>query len=264
MGLMTTFSELAASLRALHRPGEPLVLANAWDAASARVVVEAGYPAVATTSGGVARSLGEEDTDAIDPDVAYAAVARIARAVGDVPVTADIVRGYGRAPGDIVERLRAAGAVGCNLEDTDHYGDAALVGVDEQAAFLAAVKDAGRRAGVDLVVNARIDVFVRNPGEPTAHVGAALERGRAYLDAGVDCVYPIGLADADAIHAIVDALDAPVNVLLRPGAPSIAELAALGVARVSVGSALARHSLSAAARAATALRQGDPTILFGE
>jgi len=213
----------AAALRALHVPGDPLVLPNAWDAATARLVRDAGFPAVATTSSGVAEALGYEDGERTPAEEMLAAVARIARAV-DVPVTADLEAGYGLEPGELARRLVAAGAVGLNLEDTDHANHPALQPVDEQARRIMAVK-----AGADVVLNARIDVHIRGGSTEDA-----LARAHAYREAGADCVYPIGVADEATIAAFVDT-GAPVNILLRPGAPPIARLAELGVARVSLG-----------------------------
>jgi 2-methylisocitrate lyase-like PEP mutase family enzyme len=226
----------AAALRALHVPGDPLVLPNAWDAGTARLVEQAGFPAVATTSSGVAVSLGYEDGQKTPVEEMLAAVARVARAV-DVPVTADMEGGYGLDPEGLGRRLAETGALGLNLEDTDHARFPALLPVEVQAARIAAVKRAG-----DLVLNARIDVHLR--GGDTRE---ALERAAAYRDAGADCLYPIGLADEDTIARFVE-LGVPVNVLLRPGAPTIARLAELGVARVSLGGFL-HHEMEDALRA---------------
>jgi 2-methylisocitrate lyase-like PEP mutase family enzyme len=213
----------AAALRALHVPGDPLVLANAWDAGTARLVEQAGFPAVATTSSGVAEALGYEDGEQTPVDEMLAAVARVARAVA-VPVTADMEAGYGLDDEALAQRVAATGAVGLNLEDTDHPNHPALVPVDRHAARIARIKESA-----DLVVNARVDVHLR--GGETAE---ALDRARAYNDAGADCVYPIGVADEATIAGFVE-LGVPVNILLRPGAPPIARLAELGVARVSLG-----------------------------
>jgi 2-methylisocitrate lyase-like PEP mutase family enzyme len=223
----------AAALRALHVPGEPLVLPNAWDAATARLVEQAGFPAVATTSSGVAEALGYEDGEHTPAHEMLAAVARIARTVS-VPLTADMEAGYGLDDAELAARLTEAGAAGLNLEDTDHPNHPALVAIDRHAARIARIKESA-----DLVVNARIDVHLRGGGTPEA-----LERARAYADAGADCVYPIGVADERLISAFVE-LGAPVNVLLRPGAPPIARLAELGVARVSLGHFLHAEMLDA-------------------
>jgi 2-methylisocitrate lyase-like PEP mutase family enzyme len=175
-------------------------------------------------------------------------VARVAAAVS-VPVTADLEAGYGLPAGELVERLHAAGAVGCNLEDTDHHGPDVLVPAVTHAARVAAVKGAG-----DVVVNARVDVFARRIGTPEEQLAAGTDRARRYLDAGADCVYPITLADEAAIASFVEAVEGPVNILARPGAPDVATLARLGVARISVGSGLFRTAMGAARAAAEALR----------
>src|SRR4051794_38484009 len=223
---------LAARLRALHVPGDPVLLLNAWDAASAGVVAGAGLPAVATTSSGLARALGHDDGQDAPVDEVLAVVARVVAAVPDVPVTADLEAGYGLEPADLAQRLLATGAVGCNLEDTDHAaGGRTLRDADEQAAYLAAV----RAAAPDLVLNARVDVHVRASGEPSTRLDAALDRARRYADAGADCVYPIALGDEAALATFVARAGVPVNALWTGDAPPPARLAELGVARVSVG-----------------------------
>ncbi|HEX7167810.1 MAG TPA: isocitrate lyase/phosphoenolpyruvate mutase family protein [Acidimicrobiales bacterium] len=255
----TGLAAAADRLRSMHRPGDPLVLVNAWDAASARLVERAGAAAIATTSAGLVESLGFEDTDTADPDVVFAAVARITAAV-QIPVTADLEAGYGLDAGTFVDRLLAAGAVGCNVEDTDHHGGGVLVDAEANANRIAAIKQAGRAAGVDVVVNARTDGFVRRVGDA---LDESLVRGRLYREAGADCVYPIGMSAEDDIARCVAEIGAPVNVMLRPGAPSPAELAALGVARVSIGSGLYRLFERVGAVAADALlANGDPGPLF--
>jgi len=213
----------ASDLRALHVPGDPLVLPNAWDAATARLVQEAGFPVVATTSSGVAEALGYADREVTPVDEMLAAVARIARVVA-IPVTADLEGGYGLEPAELAERTVAAGASGLNYEDTDHREFPGLLPVDAQAERIA-----GLKAAADLVVNARIDTVIRG-----GDLEEALARAAAYRDAGADCVYPIGVTDEGAIARFV-ALEVPVNILLMPGAPPIARLRELGVARISLG-----------------------------
>ncbi|GAA3596670.1 isocitrate lyase/phosphoenolpyruvate mutase family protein [Nonomuraea rosea] len=224
---MTT--DKASVLRALHVPGTPLVLPNVWDAASARAVQEAGFPVVATGSAAVSRVLGYGDGEKTPVGEMMAAIARVAGAV-DVPVTADVERGYRLKPAELVERLLATGAVGCNLEDSVP-GTGELVDPGAQAEFLAEVRAA---AGDGLVINARIDTFLRGRSSHEE----AVERGRRYLEAGADSLYPIGLADEDEIQALTAELDGPVNILFRPGAPSLGRLAELGVARISFGGGL--------------------------
>lgn len=253
----------AERLRALHDGPEPLILPNAWDVSSALAVVRAGALAVATTSSGVAGTLGYPDGEAIPADDMLAAIARIAAAV-EVPVTADLEAGYGLPADTLVERLVATGAVGLNLEDTLRTGGTSLLGPMElHVERIAAIRSAAAAADVPLVVNARIDSFLRAaPGEPDPYPDA-LARGRAYLVAGADCVYPIMLADADHIGRFVAEVGGPVNMLRRPGSPSVSELAALGVRRISVGGGLWRHALERAEAVARDLLAGQDGA-FGE
>lgn len=231
-------------LRSLHRPGDPLVLPNAWDAATARAVAAAGFPAVATTSAAVAAALGYDDHEGAPASEMLAAAARIARSV-DVPVTVDAEAGYRMTAAELVGHLSGMGAAGCNLEDTDHAAKA-LRDPARQGAWLRAVRQAASGQGYGLVINARIDVFIPSafsgPGAPAQGdlVPEALHRAQAYLEAGADCVYPIGLWEAGALAAFVSACPGPVNVLRIPPAPSLAELARLGVARVSYAGVLHR------------------------
>jgi 2-methylisocitrate lyase-like PEP mutase family enzyme len=240
--ILSGMSGSVSALRALHEGPEPLVLANAWDAASAKLVEELGFPAVATTSGGVAQALGFEDGERMPADEAFGAVRRIAAAV-TVPVTADMEAGYGLAPEELAARLLEAGAVGLNFEDTDHRAGG-LVDVGLQTERIAALKAVG-----DVVVNARVDVR-----EDALDDGLA--RARRYRDAGADCIYPIFVAGEDAIRAFVDAAEV-VNVYLRPTAPSLDRLREIGVRRISVGGSLMRAAMKEARRIAEALRAGD-------
>jgi 2-methylisocitrate lyase-like PEP mutase family enzyme len=240
-------------LRGLHVPGDPLLLPNAWDAATARAVVAAGFPAVATTSGGVAAALGHEDHERAPAGEMLAAAATICRSV-DAPVTVDAEAGYGMGPSELVAALRAAGAAGCNLEDGDH-ASGGLRDPADQAARLRAVRDAADEAGYGLVLNARIDVFLPSAlagapeGTQAGLVADGLARARRYLDAGADCVYPIALWEPGALAAFIDGAPGPVNVLALPRAPSLPELAALGAARVSWGTLLHREAMARFARA---------------
>ena len=219
-------------LRSLHFPGDPLVLPNAWDAASAKAVVDAGFPVVATTSAGVAASLGYEDHQGAPGEEMFAAAARIARGV-DAPVTVDAEAGYGLDPAQLVSALRDAGAAGCNLEDTDH-GTGSLRDPGDHADWLRRVREVASAQDYPLVINARIDVFLSGTGG----IPEALERAHAYFEAGADCVYPITLAEPDLLSAFVSDAGGPVNILELPDGPTLGDLAELGVARVSYGALL--------------------------
>ncbi|MEH0938921.1 isocitrate lyase/PEP mutase family protein [Micromonospora psammae] len=245
---MTDQHRRAELLRSLHVPGRPLVLVNVWDAASARIVAAAGAPAIATTSAGVAWSLGAPDGDRLGRDAAVDLVGRVVAAVPS-PVTADIESGYGDTPDEVARTVRAvigAGAVGVNVEDARHDGAGPLREVEDQCARLAAVRAAADETGVPLFVNARVDTFLRGVGG----VEETVARARAYLSAGADGVFVPGVVAPDVIAALVEAVPAPLNVLVGPGAPPVAELAGLGVARVSLGSSVAEAAYAVARRAA--------------
>jgi 2-methylisocitrate lyase-like PEP mutase family enzyme len=231
-------------LRSLHIPGSPLVLPNAWDVASAKAVVAARFPVVATTSGGVAAALGYEDHEGAPADEMLDAAARIAAAV-DVPVTVDAEAGYGLEPAELVGALKDAGAAGCNLEDTDH-ASGAVREPEAHAAWLRRVREAATEQSYPLVINARIDVFLADRERAQSElVPEALERASAYFDARADCVFPIFLREPDALGSFVSSAGGPVNVLAIADAPSLQELAGLGVARVSYGSLLHRLTMEA-------------------
>ncbi|MBP2330305.1 2-methylisocitrate lyase-like PEP mutase family enzyme [Kibdelosporangium banguiense] len=221
-----------ALLRSLHVPGRPLILPNAWDAASGLLVEEAGFPVVATSSGAVAESLGYADHQGAPVDEVFAAIRRITRTVS-VPVTMDAEGGYGLSAGELADRLAEAGLAGCNIEDTDYAGTG-LVDIVVQADRLAAL----RAADPDLVINARIDLFIAAK-DHRAVLDEAIERARAYLAAGADCVYPILVRSADVLESFVGAISpAAVNVAYLPHGPDLPALGALGVARVSLGTGL--------------------------
>jgi 2-methylisocitrate lyase-like PEP mutase family enzyme len=242
-----------------HRPG-PLLLPNAWDVVSARLFQAAGFPAVATTSAGVAWSIGYPDGERIPREEMLAAVARIARAL-DVPLTADLEAGYGPAPEDVAETVRgavAAGAVGMNLEDSRPGSGAGtaspLFDVAAQVERVAAARATADAAGIPFVLNARTDVFLRGVGAPEERVRLAAERANAYRAAGADVLFVPGVADAPTIEALVREIDGPLNVLATAGTLDVAELTRLGVARVSVGGGPYRTALAAVARGAEELR----------
>ncbi|MEV0910679.1 isocitrate lyase/PEP mutase family protein [Streptomyces hokutonensis] len=241
----------ALAFRALHVPGRPLVLPNAWDAASARLVEDAGAAAVATTSAGLAWALGVPDGDRLDRDRALEAVARITSTV-TVPVSADIESGFAKDPAGVADTVRAvlaAGAVGVNIEDALYGGEGVLRPVAEQAERIAAAREAADAEGVPLFVNARIDTFLRGAGG----VDATLERAAAFRAAGADGIFVPGAVEPGTVKELADGIDGPLNVLVGPGAPPVAELAALGVARVSAGSSVALAAYAVVRRAAREL-----------
>jgi 2-methylisocitrate lyase-like PEP mutase family enzyme len=244
---MPTQAEKAEIFRALHRGPEILVLPNAWDCMSARIVEEAGFPAIATTSAGVANALGYPDGERIPAAEMLAAVARIARCVR-VPVTADLEAGYQDAAATATG-LIASGAIGLNLEDAG--GDPV-----QHTTRIAAVRRVGRDLGVNLVINARIDLYLRQIGDPATRFERSCERLRVYIDAGADCVFVPGVTDEDTIRRLVEALRFPLNILAAAGTPPIPRLQALGVARVSVGSGLARAAMGWTRRIAEDLKTG--------
>src|SRR5438270_7104720 len=236
----------AEAFRALHRGPRLLLMANAWDAVTARLFEAEGFAAVATTSGGVSWTLGYPDGEAAPWDEVVEQTARIARAVA-VPVTADIEAGFGATPeavGRSIADIIRAGVVGVNLEDGMH-GSTPMRTVDDAVARIRAAREAARAAGVPIVINARTDVYIKNIGDEQSRFDEAVARGRAYLAAGADCVYPITLRDPATIGRLVGALDAPLNINVRAGYPSVAELEALGVRRITTATALTMVALSA-------------------
>lgn len=247
--------ERVARFRALHDRRQVLLLPNAWDAGSARVFADLGFAAIATTSGGVAWSLGYADGEQAPLAEVVAATRRIAHATA-LPVSADIESGYGDTPAAVAASVRSvidAGVAGINLEDGVRH--AALRDVDDAARRIAAAREAARAAGVPIVINARIDAWLLGVGANDAErIDETVRRARAYLAAGADCIYPIGLAERAAIAALTAAIDAPLNIGAWPGLPDLAELGRLGVARVSTATRLATLALSAAREAARALR----------
>src|SRR5581483_2364416 len=216
----------ATTLRAMHRGPKLLLLPNAWDVASARIFEESGIGAIATTSAGVAFSLGYPDGQKISKEEMLARVARIARAV-KVPVTADVEAGYGGRPEDAAQTAReviAAGAVGMNLEDATHNDKTPLVELPLQLEKIHAVKEAAMKARVLLVLNARTDVYLLEVGSPATRYDEALKRLIAFRDAGAECVFIPGVRDPETIARFVRDLQCPINILAGPGSPSIPEL----------------------------------------
>ncbi|MEU7907475.1 isocitrate lyase/phosphoenolpyruvate mutase family protein [Actinoplanes sp. NPDC049118] len=241
----------AQTFRSLHRPGAPVVLPNAWDAASARVIEDAGAAAIATTSAGVAWSLGVPDGNHLSRDRHIEVIARIAAAV-DVPVTADIESGCAADPAGVAATVREvlqAGAVGINLEDSSTDGGGPLRPVDDQTARIAAARQAADALGVPMFLNARIDTYLHRVGDDEARLAQTLARASAYLAAGADGIYVIGAAGPEVVSALVSGIVAPVNILTGPAGTSVGELAELGVARVSLGPYLAEAAYAVARRA---------------
>ena len=241
----------AEALRDLHIPGDPLLLLNAWDAASAVVIARAGARAIASSSAAAANALGYADGQQLTREQMLGAVAAIAGAV-DLPVTADMEAGYGDAPEAAAATARGVvevGAVGLNMEDLSD-GDEDLLPIERFAAKIAAVRAVGDETGIPLVLNARTDVFLGQVGDPGERLERAVERGRAYLAAGADCIFVPGVIDPGVITALVQGIDGPVSVLAVPGSPPLTELKALGVARISTGSGPYRAALSLARKMA--------------
>lgn len=256
---------------ALHVPGAPFVLANAWDAASARIYETAGFPAIATSSAAIAWTLGYADGERVDPEELFAAIARIVRVVR-VPVTADLEAGFGATPQAIartVERAIALGTVGANLEDYDTVaGD--LYSIDDAVARIGAARERADALGVRFFINARCDALFRGRGAPETRVERTIERLRAYAAAGADGGFPVGLTDLATVERIARAVDRPLNVLVRPEFTSLEELARCGVARASIGSSPMTRTLGVLREIARDLRAGsfayarEPVVSYAE
>lgn len=237
--------ERAERFRQWHRESPMLVLPNAWDAASARVMAQAGCRALATTSSGVAAALGYPDGQRITRAMQVGAIASITRVVA-CPVTADIEAGYGDSLAEIEQTVREvvrAGAVGINFEDSRPGQEHALVEVAAQQQTLRALRALAQSLDIPFVINARVDVFLHGSGSLEERIAEATTRGNAYLEAGADCVYPIGLLDAATVEALVTGIRGPINILGGPPSPPLPELARLGVARVTFGSRLMNNVL---------------------
>ncbi|HXW85518.1 MAG TPA: isocitrate lyase/phosphoenolpyruvate mutase family protein [Candidatus Binataceae bacterium] len=236
----------AEAFRRMHDRSRILVLVNAWDAASARIIEEAGARAIATTSAGVANALGYSDGQFLPHDEAIAAVARIARVIA-VPLTADIEAGFAEEANELRASIRSfieAGAVGINFEDSHHRSSEPLYEIDVMAARIRTVREAASATKVPLVINARTDVYLRQVGAPETRFDLAVKRANAYRAAGADSLFVPGVRDTETISRLVRAIDGPINILAGAGFPSIPELAKLGVARVSVGGAPALSALT--------------------
>jgi 2-methylisocitrate lyase-like PEP mutase family enzyme len=221
-----------------HQKGAALLLPNAWDIASARLFEEAGFPAIGTTSAGIAFALGYPDGQQIGRDEMLQVISRIVAAV-QVPVTADIEAGYGHSPTEVAKTIQGviqAGAVGVNLED-NAGALKPLYDLEEQAERIAAARAEARRANLALVINARIDSYLFQVGEEATRLEETIKRARAYLQAGADSIFVPGVLDRSLIQTLVHEIPGPLNIMAGPGAPSGPELSKLGVARVSIGGA---------------------------
>lgn len=245
MNLRQKQSAAADLFRSLHRPGNPVLLPNVWDAASARIVESSGFPALATTSAGVAYAAGYRDGERIPRDLMVDAVARICAAVR-IPVTADMEAGHGASPEDVRRTALAvldAGAIGLNIEDSAQ-DEAVLIDPSLQAEKIRAVREAGVERGIPIVINARTDAFFSPAAERLDRMEEAVRRASAYRAAGADCVFVPGIREPDVIRALVERLACPVNILAGPGSPRVEELARLGVARISLGSGPMRAAMT--------------------
>jgi 2-methylisocitrate lyase-like PEP mutase family enzyme len=263
----TVQAKKAALLKKLHHGPNILILANAWDAISARIVEEIGFPAVATTSAGVAATLGYPDGQRVSREEMLQVVARIARAV-QVPVTADMEAGYGTSAEEMADAALAlieAGAVGLNLEDVTGDDESSQVALELQIEKILAIRKASASAGVPLVINARTDVYLMPIGPAETRFERTVERLGAYAKAGADCVFAPAVKDPETIAKLVKAVEAPLNILLMPGAPNLNELEKLGVARASIGSGLMRATLGTARKLAKMMyERRDDAALFAE
>lgn len=238
-----------------------VILPNAWDAGSAIMMAEAGFPAIATTSAGVAFALGLQDGQRVSRDRMLECVAQIVAAV-PVPVTADLEAGYGSSPEDVAATVRgalAAGAVGCNIEDATGRADQPLFDLELACDRIRAAVEAARGAGLPFVLNARADPYLVRHGSDAANFAEAVRRANAYREAGADCLFVPGPMDADTIARLVREINGPLNVLGARGgsasALSVADLERLGVKRVSIGGSLAVAALAFVQRAMLELRE---------
>jgi len=253
---MSSQVEKAEDFRRLHDRREVLVLPNAWDVPSARVFEDEGFPAVATSSAGMLVSLGYPDGEGIPPKEFDAAIRRIANVLS-VPLSADVVGGFGDTPEGVVRSVRAvirAGAVGINIEDFVHSMKK-LLPVEKQKAKLRELVSLREALKVPFVINARTDALRYAPGDDDERMGEAIRRAEAYRDLGADCVYPMGLTDAASISRFVRALDFPTNVMVRKGLPTVPELKRLGVARVSFGPTASYAAMGLLRRASREVRE---------
>lgn len=263
---MISQAERAEQLRALHHAPQPLVLVNAWDAVSARIIESCGFPAIATTSAGIANLEGFSDGAYLDRNSMLAGVARVVRAV-NVPVTADMENGYGPTVGDAIATAHGvidAGAVGLNFEDSVSDGREPLIDTQAQAERIRAIRKVAQERGVPLVINARTDMYLKKVGDSGARLGATLQRTRAYVAAGADCIFVPLVADAATIRELVLHAGAPLNILVREESLPIGELARLGVRRMSLGGWPHGHTMLALRRFAEGVRDHPEDAIAAE
>lgn len=247
----------ADAFRGMHQAPPILVLPNAWDAVTARLFVRAGARAIATSSAAIAAVLGYADGQNVPRELMMEAIARIVRAV-DVPVTADIESGYAESLKDLGESVGAvikAGAIGFNLEDATGELSRQLFAAEQQVERIQAAREAADHAGVPVVINARTDVYLAKVGEPASRFDETVRRLNAYREAGADCLFVPSVTDVPTLRELVRSVTGPLNVLAGPGLPPVAELERIGIARLSVGSAIMRATLAVARDAADELLQ---------
>lgn len=249
--------QLAEDFRRLHRAPPILLLPNAWDPMSARIFEAAGFAAVATTSGGLAWALGYPDGEQAPWAEVVAATRRIVEAVR-VPLTADIETGYGATAEEVAHNVAdivRAGAVGVNLEDGTPQPERPVRTVEDAAARIRAARAAADAEGVPIVINARIDLYLKHVGDEATRFGETVRRAEAYLAAGADCIFLFGIPDVELIGKLAAAIKAPVNVVGRAGMPGLKKLQAAGVARVSIASGASLAVMSLIRRIAEELQQ---------
>lgn len=265
--------EKAEIFHDLHKARDILVLPNAWDCASARVFEQAGFPAIGTTSAGIAVSLGFTEPEKISLDEMLKVIERIVKAVS-IPVTADIEAGYASTANGVAETIKrviATGAVGVNLEDTPGVNGADIQTLEIQIERINAARHAAHELNFPLLINARTDLFLFKIGDEQSRFDQVVMRANAYLKAGADCIFIPGVGDPVIIETLVRAVHGPINILANPNVPSIPGLQRLGVARVSLGSGPMRATMALIRNMATELLQNgtyttftDQTIPYAE
>jgi len=238
-------AEKAEKFRKLHHGPRMLLLPNAWDVASARILEECGHPAIATSSAAVAYSLGYADGQRISRDEMLEVAGRIAGAA-NIPVTADLEAGYGTTAKDMADTVKSAiaeGIIGMNLEDVTGDDESSLVDLPLQVEKIRAIREAASSAGVPFVLNARTDIYLMSIGPEATRFERTVERLRAYREAGADCLFAPGVYDLETIQKLVQAVKAPLNILANPACPGIVQMEKAGVARVSAGSGIMRAAM---------------------